>query len=110
MDASKLWGLEKGAWHNEAWEQVAKIEYQLMTEFLADPDVRPDWQDATWVRDAPLGPKGIDALREVQALYGVPHVTTGNASPGAKGDLLGIYVRSDVALGEGESNFLRRLD
>lgn len=80
-----------------SYADVARLETHLMVEFLAEPDIRPNWKDAVWVRNAPRGPSptGITALRKVQEKYGSVNVTTGNARPPSSLEV-GIYVREDV--------------
>lgn len=75
--------------------ETAKVETQLMREFLDSESVRPDIEDCVWVGNIPLGPsrEGIEQLRVFQDHYGFPHVTTGNASPGTMGLFCGVYVR-----------------
>lgn len=87
--------------------ETARIETQLMMEFLVTKTVRPDIEDCVWIEDVPCGPsaKGIKRLIEVQRHYGMCHVTTGNASPGAKGLVCGLYVRESAYYDA--PNFLR---
>ena len=87
--------------------RTAQIEVMLWREHLAEPDIRPALKDAIWVENIPCGPdaKGLERLQEVQEHYGFSHVTTGNASKGAKGHVCGVYVRDSAY--EAASNPLR---
>ena len=78
--------------------RVAAIEVKLMREHLSLPHSRPQLEDCTWIANVPCGPssEGIGRLTMACEHYGYSNVTTGNASPGATGDVCGIYVRSDV--------------
>lgn len=75
--------------------EAAKIETQLMREFLDLPHNRPDVEDSVWVANVPYGPskEAIRQLKLFQDHYGFCHVTTGNPPEGTMGYVCGIYVR-----------------